>query len=506
MSHPPSLPPLSLELHDGQLDRDEMRALFEIRVQRRLSMPTQCEISLLDPPLSLEERVLYAVGGTLRVGLSDGEALFDGEVTAVEHEYGADSRHVIRVRGYDLMHRLRQRQPVRAHIALTLEELATELVADLGISVEFAEAGPPWRKLIQFDKTDLELLTDLAERCGIYFSLQGNTLHGYTLSGAGDPVALNLGSTLLEARIEINVDSACDSVAVTAWDPSRVESRTGTAELPRSGSSVLPETKMPDPINGLQRTLSDVTVAGEAHAALLAQGELDRRAARQVMLSGVAEGHPQLWPGTVVEIGGVVGKLEGTYVVTSVNHRLDRRMGFVTEFSTTPPPPRNRGRGAIITWATVSRIDDPDRLGRICAALPSYSQVETDWMGVVAPGAGAGKGLLSLPDIGDHVLVVFPNENLEHGVVVGGLFGAQAPPDQAGIEKGKVRRFTLVTPGGQRVLLDDSRKSVRVENSAGSYVELLPGLVRLHAATDLSLEAPGQTIFIRGRSIRFEKK
>jgi phage baseplate assembly protein gpV len=171
-----------------------------------------------------------------------------------------------------------------------------------------------------------------------------------------------------------------------------------------------------------------------------------------------------------------------------------------------PPQPPSRARGAMITWGTVSRIDDPDGLGRICVALPSFGQVETDWMGVVAPGAGSGKGLLSLPDVGDQVLVVFPNENPEHGVVMGGLYGAQSPPDQAGIEQGSVRRFTLVTPGGQRLQLDDTRKVIRMENGAGSFVELSPDQVRLHARADLSLEAPGQNVFIRGRKIHFEQQ
>ena len=39
----------------------------------------------------------------------------------------------------------------------------------------------------------------------------------------------------------------------------------------------------------------------------------------------------------------------------------------------------------------------------------------------------------------------------------------------------------------------------------GNYLELTPGGVRLHAATDLTLEAPGRRVLVRGRAIDFER-
>jgi len=60
------------------------------------------------------------------------------------------------------------------------------------------------------------------------------------------------------------------------------------------------------------------------------------------------------------------------------------------------------------------------------------------------------------------------------------------------------------SPGGQVIRLDDSNRSLRLENSEGSFVELLPGKVRLHAATDLEIEAPGRSIVIRGSKVDFQ--
>jgi len=68
-----------------------------------------------------------------------------------------------------------------------------------------------------------------------------------------------------------------------------------------------------------------------------------------------------------------------------------------------------------------------------------------------------------------------------------------------------VRRYTLLTPGGQRIQLDDGQHTICLENSGGSYCELSPQKVRVHAAVDLEIEAPGQRVVIRGKNIDFER-
>jgi len=68
-----------------------------------------------------------------------------------------------------------------------------------------------------------------------------------------------------------------------------------------------------------------------------------------------------------------------------------------------------------------------------------------------------------------------------------------------------VKRYTFITSGGQKLRLDDSKKLIRLENSDGSYVELAPERVLLHAATDLQLEAPGRRVIVKGQAIDFQQ-
>jgi len=494
---------IELSVNGTVLLSEDIRGLSEVRVEQRLSLPSQCELTFIELrggfPLPL------MIGDTLTVTpIGAATTLFSGDVTALHHSYEASRGRVLRVRAYDRLHRLRKRQPVRAHVEVTPATLAYELAVDLAVAVEIHAEGPQSRRLLQYRHNDLEMLEELAERCGQYFILHDGTLNLFTLEGFGDPVALHLGEELLEARVEVNGDPACRSVAAVGWDPHRVEQHQGRAERARSGRTA---SATADPgVFGTDGAvnLMGVVVQDARQAEALAQGALDRRIAREVALAGVADGDPSLHPGMRVSIEGLDADHAGIYVLTAVTHQLDAQRGFTSRFTSEPPLPRARSSGASATLGVVCRIDDPEHIGRVQVSLPGLGGLESDWLEVMSVGAGAGKGLMALPDVGDQVLVLAIDGDPGRGVVIGGLYGAGGWPDN-GIEADAVRRFTLKTPGGQRVLLDDHGELVRVENQHGSFVELAPGRVTVHAeGTGLTVEAPGQPIVIRGKSIDFE--
>jgi len=498
-----AIPHVVVELEGAQLADNALRTLTRVLVQQRLSVPTLCELTFEDPAGAIAQA--YAPGSSLLVRLEGyTEPLFSGEITAVEYVYGPRHEREIRVRSYDSLHRLRKRQPVRAHVQVGLLDLCSEIAADLGLSVESMDDGPIWQHVIQHRQSDLDLLVELAEQCGLYLTVRGTILHLVTLSGLGTPVPLDLGDSLLEARLEVNADPACRSVLANGWDASRAERHRATVTETKLGREVTAEVA-PDRVGGSgQRNLVDQSAFTDRHAAGLAQSELDWHTAREVSFWGVAQGDPGLQPARPVEIRGVEAALTGRYVITSATHRVDRENGFTSEISTTPPARRGRRSAAVAALGAVSRIDDPDGLGRVRVSLPTYEDVETDWMCVLLPAAGKGKGFVSLPDVGDQVLVLFAHEDPSQGVVLGGLYGVQKPPD-TGIENGAVARYTLLTPGGQQAQLDDTRKAVHLANSDGSFVDISPEKIVVHAKTDLFLEAPGRLVVIQGDKIDFRR-
>lgn len=483
-----------------------------IDVHLALSAPGQLDLVLDDPAMRTAD--LLPPGATIGVRVSSQERpLFEGEITAVEYVYGPLRRHQLRVRAYERLHRLRRRRPVRTHTEVTVADLASAMAAELGLELRAADDEAPgglpddlpvWPFLIQSRQSDFELLVDLAARCGRYVVQDGNVLALVGLDGVGAPVALALGEQLLEATFEVNGEWACREVQVSGWNPLTVEEVTGSAGTARAALSA--EARIDPARLGGDGTwgIVDEAVPSDEHARALAQAELDSRAAREVTLRAAALGDSALRPGVVVDVMGVHAHVAGRYVLTEVHHAVDPRRGFVSELSSEPPVRRARPSGTIVAFGRVTRVDDPDGRGRVRVKLPAWHGVETDWMGVLSLGAGEGKGLTILPDVDDTVLVQLFREDPGRGVVLGGLYGARGAPD-AGVEGERVQRFTLLSPGGQRISVDDGRQTLRVEDKAGSYLELSPENVTLHAARRMILEAPGLGVVIRGQTVDFEQ-
>lgn len=501
-----SLPEVIIEREGITLSQQEIIALGSVYVRQTLSQPSLCELVFHDPPGNLAIDFALQPGTNIRV-LVRGQRtpLFKGQVTAIEYRYQPSSGRELRVRAYDSLHRLRKNGAVRAHVQLSLTDLARELAAPHGLNVQ-TDADPPFiQYLIQHRQNDLELLQEQAERSGLYFATREDTLHIFTLAGiSGELLPLTLGANLLEASLEINSDQAVGEVAASGWDAATIAEYTGNAANPRTGRRVAAAVSPTDIGGDGAVSLLDLLVEDAAQIEALAQSELDYRAASEVVFTGTAEGDTRLRPGALVTVAGVAPSLTGTYVLASVTHLIDQQVGYVTELDTLPPPRRPRTRGITAAPAVVTQIDDPDGLGRVRVELPSYEGVVTGWLNVVSLGAGSGKGLMIQPDVNDDVLVLLALEDPARSVVVGGLYAARGTPD-TGIEAGAVKRYTLLTPGGQRVRLDDAGQVIRLENSDGSFVELSPEKVSVHAARDLEIEAPGKAIVIRGNTIDFQR-
>ncbi len=518
MSHLVTLPALQIRLDGTLLEQHSLDTFESLRVQQHLSLPVLVELVFLNPPESLLEKTPGSTGQSLEVNI-EGQArsLFKGDVTAVEVKYRADQSCRLYLRGHDRLHRMGKRRPVRAHIQLTLVDLARELTGDLDVEVEAEDSGVIRQTLVQHCQSDLQLLREVAEREGIYFQLCENRLRFFALNGLDETITLVLGHELISAEAEINNDASCHGVETKAWDPWMMEMREGSASHARSGR----RTSLQSTAEDTQVMLTNRVAQSNEQAEALAQGLLDRRAAAQVVLRGIAEGDSHLQPGVGIEVQGIQHSLAGRYVLASVVHIVDRQQGYVCELDSTPPPQESGDNASTSTFGLVSRVDDPQGLARIRVILPAFYDFETDWLDVVMPAAGPGKGLIALPDIDDRVLLLLVNGDPAQAVVLGGVYGSQPPPD-AGVEGDKVERYSFLTPGGQSIRMDDGTSSIRMETTDGQFVEMTPDSIQvgdangsllemsdqrclIHAATQLDIEAPGKRIFIRGQAIDFER-
>jgi phage protein D len=487
----------AVEVHlDGTPLPATVRVL-SVRTSARFGAPGQCEISLHDPAGYRSWPAPARLGAKLTVGLyGEDDPLFAGEVTAVELARTGDGAATARVRGYDVTHRLRKRQTLRVMERVTAAAVARALTADLGVTVD-GGSGPALARVVQHRQHDFDLLVEVAARTGHLVALDGTTLRLATLDGFGPGIPLAYGYNLYEAAVEANLERVAGSVAALGWDAEAAEQVRAVAGTPRSGRRI--EFAVPD---SAEFSLVEHPAATADDVGAAAQLALDVRTASSVVLRGVAAGDARIRAGARIDVTGMGDDVDGRYVVCQAVHRVDAD-GFQTTFSTEPPALPSPERGAAITLGRVTEVGDPGGHGRVRVSLPAFGDIDAGWLGVVCPGAGRGKGLVALPDVGDTVAVALPHAEPTAGLVLGSLYGSLTPPDD-GVTLGSVRRWSLRTDDGQSIVVDDGGHSIRLQNKDGSYLEIAPDAVQITAKTDLVLDAAGHSVTIRGRAVDFE--
>ncbi|OFI36827.1 hypothetical protein BIU82_12220 [Arthrobacter sp. SW1] len=494
------LPELIVTLGRRRLSAADTAAIVSVQMLSTLARPAQCLINWRPGPNS--RSIDPAPGDALRVELGGRRTpLFTGEVTVVERSYGADLSQEIRVRAYDALHRLRKRQSTRLHEDVELAGLARTLCEGTGLQVSGGSAK--LGQVYQCARSDLSLLVEQCARVGVYPVVDGDTLRLTTLAGEGEPVELDLGSSLHSAEIELSQEPAYLGAHTAGWHAGDAEAVEGSA----SGSDAKAGVSA-DPALASVGAGGDLLRGNEAFASGdvadgLAQAELDVRVAGQVSAVFVADGDPRLRAGGRVRVRGVAPSLEGTYTVASATHRLDSS-GYETTITTRPPetpPPRQPD---VFTLGVVADVDDPEERGRVRVRLPAYPPLESGWAPVLGGAAGPGKGLVLPPAPEDTVLVLLPATDPVQAIVLGGLYGRERTPD-AGVNTARESRYTFRSADGQQIVLDGGARTVSFTDGHGSTVELGPEKLRITAAADLVLEAPGKAMKIRAKTVDFEE-
>lgn len=106
---------------------------------------------------------------------------------------------------------------------------------------------------------------------------------------------------------------------------------------------------------------------------------------------------------------------------------------------------------------------DPEQLGRVKVKFPLLPDApESYWARLSMPMAGQERGWMTIPEIGDEVLVSFVRGDINDAIVVGSLYnGVDTPPYANEDEENNLRVFQ--SRSGHRLTFDDTAGSERIE-------------------------------------------
>jgi uncharacterized protein involved in type VI secretion and phage assembly len=106
---------------------------------------------------------------------------------------------------------------------------------------------------------------------------------------------------------------------------------------------------------------------------------------------------------------------------------------------------------------------DPTVRGRVRVKLSHLPNVESDWCSVVTPMGGADRGLVMLPEKGDHVLVGFEHGDLMKGFVLGAVWNQTVTVPQAAGQPDENNERFIKSRSGHLLRFDDTPDGERIE-------------------------------------------
>ncbi len=142
----------------------------------------------------------------------------------------------------------------------------------------------------------------------------------------------------------------------------------------------------------------------------------------------------------------------------------------------------------------VSDINDPEKIGRIRAKVPSvFLDMESQWAMPCSPYAGDGEGFFMIPPIDAGVWIEFEEGDLNRPIWTGGWWSqGKAPKNENGKDAATARKI-IRSETGLIVALDDDDKKISISDDGAKNfitIEVQDGKVKIQATAKVVVEAP----------------
>ena len=518
-------------------------ALTDAYVDDSRVLPDMFVLRFRDPGRNVLEKTKIKIGTKLRLKAQAGdspgpELLLSGEVTALSVDLDS-SGTVTEVRGYDHSHRLFRGRRVAAYANMTVSDVVRKVAQRANLEVGTIDnfAAPPANSEISQDNvSDWDFLARLADLTGAELAVVDGKLSFQLPAESAEapaavararqnPLVLEAGQNVTAVRAAVSSAEQVGQVEVRGWDYRAKQAITANAPAKASNAElagVTPQSLAKDFGNGTflvtdvpHRTQQAAKAAAEALAAQIAGAFAE--------IEGVAKGNPKLRAGTSVSLSGVGTPFEGKYTLSSTRHLFTQDTGYTTLFTVSGRQERSlyglshggherNGSRAVagLVSALVTDVRDPDKVGRVKVKFPWLADdYASGWARTVQIGAGAKRGAMVLPEVGDEVLVGFEQGDFDSPYVLGGLYNgkdepATAPYELVDANSGQVAARRLVSRTGHRLELVETAAAdnvVRLATGDGKHVLELD-----KKGTRITVKSDGTVLIEGSRGVTVDAK
>lgn len=436
---------------------------------------------------------------TFRHKISGETTVFSGIVTNVTMKGKYGTQNHILIQGADPSIKLSDSPTMDAFVDKALEEIVKEAVAYSGNGVEMT-IDPNYTKPIdfvyQYGETCQQFINRLCFQYGENYYYNGTELiFGKTI--IGDTYMIKYDSEMIEYTLDANlIPSKFKHYSYLVHDDQKytketqpVAESTGYLAVANDKSDEIYTTDAVTPLDA---------VVNDSDAILdIVKARRKKAVANMLRLNGKTR-TCKVGIGNIIQIefpkDMQIETTEGEFIVTDVVHIVDQQGHYQNEFSSVRqalnqvPMPDISIPQANPQQAKVTSNADPKNQGRI--------QVEFQWMEargkttnfikVQTPDAGgsdkvaSNRGLVTVPEEGDTVMVGFEFGNPDRPFSMGSIFTSK---NGGGGGQGNKTK-SLTSRSGSTITLDDDSGSVLLNDQpgSGSFIEMNGAKEMVHNA------------------------
>ena len=438
---------ISVLVSGSELGPEVRDLLVEVRVRDTLALPDSATIRITDPAGDRVDTLMgqFSIGTEVEIKASAMKSstkstIFKGDVVAFEPEFGKEGVELV-IRALDKGHKLQRVRKVRTFQQMSASDIVRKIAGESGLTAEVQSTSVVHEFFQQSAETDWDLIARLARAHGYRFYVEDRKLCFKPAgAGAGTPIELKWQENLLSFRPRVSGIQQVQTVNVRSWDPKAKRNVTGNSSSAQTLSAPgIQRSQIANGSGGGTTLIVDRPAATSGEANELAKSALAGRAEAFAEAEGVAQGNPSVKAGCKVKIGNVGTKLGGTYLVSSTTHLYRGATGYQTSFQISglserglldlfhPPERHDWSRDLVV--GVVTNNNDPDQMGRVRVKYPSLSDSDQSaWARVASVSAGAGRGMVMLPQPNEEVIVGFEHGDTRRPIVLGSLFNGRDKP------------------------------------------------------------------------------
>lgn len=474
--------------------------VLDLEIDWAINRVPQATLTLLDGSLpdrrfAISDGSLLAPGSKVSIALgyvSDGplaKQVFEGIVT--RHAVNATSEGCrLRVQLSDRAIQLTRARRSAIYSQVSDAEVMRKLIQGAGLRVGRIASTPITHpELVQFNVSDWDFLVSRADVLGLAVRVSKGSVSVLPLTLGAPARLLNHGlDDTRELELEIDGAQQWASLSVSGWDAATLK----RSQPVRAKSGKL---KIGSQSDQSLATAVKAPAAALFHGAPTAPQELQSWAdarlgkLRRSLLRGTVtvDGSASLKPLDTVDIKGVGARFNGRALVSGVTHTVNRdgwnthlTLGASAECFVRAPDLLEMPSAGLLPAATglqiaiVQSLDaDPKGELRVRVRLPHMGGAKGElWARLLTPDAGAKRGFVFRPEVGDEVVLGFLNDDPRQPLILGAMFGSKNNPPQpvqAPDKKNNLR--AIVSRAGTRIVFDDAAPALRLETTASGNAD-----------------------------------